>query len=76
MPYLFELNCRSVVLDTVLQIAESLSLADDVAGQLADNVTLFNLTCHVIRLSAKDEVGFDAKLFHKMPCVIHIIHME
>mgnify|MGYP007059126709 CR=1 FL=1 len=72
MPYLFELNCRSVVLDTVLQIAESLSLADDVAGQLADNITLFNLSCHVIRLSAKDEVGFDAKLFGH---VIHITHV-
>lgn len=47
---------RTVVLDTVLQIAESLSLADDVAGQLADNTRLFDLACHVIRLSAKDEV--------------------
>eukprot|EP00250_Pteridium_aquilinum_P007964 c17561_g1_i1 orf=219-1892(+) len=47
----------NVVLDTVLQIAEALSLSDDVAGQLADNLKLYTLACQVIQLSGKEEVG-------------------
>ncbi|MCO5586000.1 hypothetical protein L7F22_039937 [Adiantum nelumboides] len=47
----------NVVLDTILQIAEALSLADDAAGQLAENSKLFTLACQVIQLSEKEEVG-------------------
>jgi hypothetical protein len=44
-------------LDIVLQIAEVLSLVDDVALQLAANRKLFSLACQVVRLSSKDEIG-------------------
>lgn len=47
----------NIVLDTILQIAEALSLADDAAGQLAENSKLFTLACQVIQLSGKEEVG-------------------
>ncbi|KAI5056379.1 hypothetical protein GOP47_0028197 [Adiantum capillus-veneris] len=47
----------NVVLDTILQIAEALSLVDDAAGQLAENEKLFTLACQVIQLSEKEEVG-------------------
>lgn len=47
----------NIVLDTLLQIAEALSLADDYATQLAANHKLFSLACQVIRMSGKDEVG-------------------
>eukprot|EP01018_Ginkgo_biloba_P039483 Gb_26867 [translate_table: standard] len=45
------------VLDTILQIGEALSLADEYSAELASNKKLFGLACKVIRLSGKDEVG-------------------
>jgi hypothetical protein len=44
-------------LDIVLQIAEVLSLLDDVALQLGANQKLFSLACQVVRISSKDEVN-------------------
>lgn len=44
------------MLDTVLQIAEALSLFDECAAQLASNQKLVSVTCEVICLSFKDEV--------------------
>lgn len=46
-----------VVLDTLLQIGEALSLTDKYSAQLASNKELFGLAGKVIRLSGKDEVG-------------------
>ncbi|KAH7287466.1 hypothetical protein KP509_32G057200 [Ceratopteris richardii] len=47
----------NVVLDTLLQIAEALSLCDEAAGKLAENSKLFALACEVIKVSGKEEVG-------------------
>ncbi|CAM6126736.1 unnamed protein product [Calypogeia fissa] len=46
-----------VVLDIVLQIAEAVSIQDECAPQLAASDDLFALSCQVICLSAKDEIG-------------------
>jgi hypothetical protein len=43
--------CREVVLDTLLQIGEALSLTDKYSAQLASNKELFGLAGKVIRLS-------------------------
>ncbi|GLJ12011.1 hypothetical protein SUGI_0181970 [Cryptomeria japonica] len=47
----------NVVLDTILQIGEALSLADGHSAELASNKKLFDIACKVIKLSGKDEVG-------------------
>ncbi|KAH9298380.1 hypothetical protein KI387_030062, partial [Taxus chinensis] len=46
-----------VVLDTILQIGEALSLADKHSQELASDKKLFGLACKVIKISGKDEVG-------------------
>ena len=48
-------GCRDGVLDTVLQIAEALSLAEEGGAALAGNNHLFLLACHVLRL--KEGIG-------------------
>ncbi|BFI30856.1 hypothetical protein MPTK2_3g16150 [Marchantia polymorpha subsp. ruderalis] len=46
-----------VVLDIVLQIAEALSISDEFASKLAASNKLFCLSCQIILLSARDEIG-------------------
>ncbi|KAL2634919.1 hypothetical protein R1flu_006398 [Riccia fluitans] len=46
-----------LVLDIVLQIAEALSISDEFASQLTASSKLFCLSCQIILLSGRDEIG-------------------